>query len=111
MRAAGCLVLPSRFEPWGVVVHEATIAGLPVITTEACGAARRLVFDGHNGRVIAAGDDEALADALVEHTSSTPEQRRRQSARSQQLSVQMSPDRWVETLVTGTNRALAARPS
>ena len=31
---AGCLVMPSVFEPWGVAIHEATSAGLPVICTE-----------------------------------------------------------------------------
>ncbi len=30
---SGCLVLPSLFEPWGVVLHEAAAAGLAVICT------------------------------------------------------------------------------
>ena len=49
LERAGCLVLPSRFEPWGVVVHEAAAAGLPIVCTPVCGAATRLVLDGYNG--------------------------------------------------------------
>ncbi|HEX6568379.1 MAG TPA: glycosyltransferase, partial [Acidimicrobiales bacterium] len=53
---SGCLVLPSRFEPWGVVVHEAVTAGLPVVCTWVCGAASRLVLDGYNGAVVSPDD-------------------------------------------------------
>ena len=49
---AGCLVLPSRHEPWAVVIHEAASAGLPVVCTRACGASTRLVLDGLNGAVV-----------------------------------------------------------
>ena len=34
----GCLVVPSRFEPWGVVIAEAAASGMPIIATDACGA-------------------------------------------------------------------------
>ena len=33
LQDAGCLLLPSRFETWGVVVHEAIASGLAVICT------------------------------------------------------------------------------
>ena len=62
---SGCLVLPSRFEPWGVVVHEAAAAGLPVVCTSVAGAASRLVLDGYNGVVVPPGDPGALARALL----------------------------------------------
>jgi glycosyltransferase involved in cell wall biosynthesis len=64
------LVLPSiptaTFrEPWGLVVNEAMNQGLPVIATDAVGAAAGgLVRDGRNGLVVPAGDSTALADAI-----------------------------------------------
>ena len=64
------LVLPSiptaTFrEPWGLVVNEAMNRGLPVIATDAVGAAAGgLVRDGRNGLVVPAGDSSALAGAL-----------------------------------------------
>lgn len=38
MQSASAFILPSRFEPWGVVVQEAAASGLPLILSEACGA-------------------------------------------------------------------------
>ena len=61
--AADAFVLPSRFDPWGVVVLEALIAGLPVIGTDSCGAVRDLIAP-QNGFRCAAGDVIGLADAL-----------------------------------------------
>lgn len=43
------LVLPSKSEPWGLVVNEAMVCGLPVIVSETCGCADDLVRDGVNG--------------------------------------------------------------
>jgi glycosyltransferase involved in cell wall biosynthesis len=67
---ADVLVVPSiptrTFrEPWGLVVNEAMNRGLPVIASDAVGAAAGgLVRDGHNGLIVPAGDPVALAGAL-----------------------------------------------
>lgn len=68
--AADVLVVPSiptrTFrEPWGLVVNEAMNRKLPVICSDAVGAAAGgLVRDGHNGIVVPAGEPVALAAAL-----------------------------------------------
>jgi glycosyltransferase involved in cell wall biosynthesis len=68
--AADVLVLPSISmptfrEPWGLVANEAMNRGLPVIASDAVGAAAGgLVRDDRNGLVVAAGDAVALAAAL-----------------------------------------------
>jgi glycosyltransferase involved in cell wall biosynthesis len=68
--AADVLVVPSiqtrTFrEPWGLVVNEAMNRGLPVIASDAVGAAAGgLVRDGRNGVIVPAGDAIALAVAL-----------------------------------------------
>lgn len=46
---AGCFVLPSVREPWGLVVNEAMAAALPVLVSSNCGCARDLVEEGSNG--------------------------------------------------------------
>ncbi|MET0448152.1 MAG: glycosyltransferase, partial [Aeromicrobium sp.] len=65
MREASCLVVPSRIDPYGVIVHEGAVSGLPIVTTYKVGAAPGLVQDGQNGWVVAADDAEALATAMV----------------------------------------------
>jgi glycosyltransferase involved in cell wall biosynthesis len=52
MHESRCLILPSRWEPWGVVIHEAAAAGLPIIATYPCGATTMFVRDGVNGYVV-----------------------------------------------------------
>jgi glycosyltransferase involved in cell wall biosynthesis len=62
---ADAFVLPSRDEPWGVVVNEALACGTPVIASDAVGAAEDLITDGVNGLIVPAGDTAALAGALT----------------------------------------------
>jgi glycosyltransferase involved in cell wall biosynthesis len=57
-------VLPSRFEPWGLVVNEVMNAGRPVIVSDRVGAAPDLVEDGANGFIYPSGDVAALASRL-----------------------------------------------
>jgi glycosyltransferase involved in cell wall biosynthesis len=67
---ADCFVLPSVTmpngkEPWGLVVNEAMNQGLPVIATEAVGAAAGgLVQSGVNGFIVPERDSDALAQAI-----------------------------------------------
>lgn len=46
---ADVLVLPSESEPWGLVVNEAMICGLPVLVSETSGCIEDLVKIGQNG--------------------------------------------------------------
>jgi glycosyltransferase involved in cell wall biosynthesis len=54
-------------EPWGLVANEAMHQRLPVIATDAVGAAAGgLVRDRRNGLVVPAGDAHALSRALTQ---------------------------------------------
>jgi glycosyltransferase involved in cell wall biosynthesis len=61
---ATVFVLPSRDEPWGLVVNEVMNAGRAVIVSDDVGCQPDLVEDGVEGCVFAAGDVAALTDAL-----------------------------------------------
>ena len=61
---ADVFVLPSRHEPWGLIVNEAMSAGCAVIVSSDVGAAVDLVRDGIEGFVYPVGDIAALAGAL-----------------------------------------------
>lgn len=45
----GVFVLPSRFEPWGVVVHEYAASGFPLLLSNAVGAKEQFLQEGKNG--------------------------------------------------------------
>lgn len=58
-------VLPSVFEPWGLVVNEAMNAGRAVVVSDRVGCGPDLVEPGVNGHLFKAGDVGALRDALA----------------------------------------------
>lgn len=62
---ADALVLPSLHDGWGVVINQAFGAGLPVIASDAVGAAIDLVRHGENGLIVPAGDVPALQEAIL----------------------------------------------
>lgn len=62
---ADVFVLPSRHEPWGLIVNEAMASGCPVIASSDVGAAPDLIRDGVTGYTYPVGDLNALADALA----------------------------------------------
>jgi len=60
---SGVFVLPSIFEPWGLVINEAMNLGCAVIVSDQVGCAPDLVHDD-NGWVFPAGDVSALESVL-----------------------------------------------
>lgn len=61
---ASVFVLPSRHEPWGLIVNEVMNAGRAVIISDDVGCQPDLVTDGVEGCIFPAGDVGALTDAL-----------------------------------------------
>ena len=51
-KAADLFVLPTREDVWGLVVNEALSNGVPVITSDQCGAGLELIVDDYNGYVV-----------------------------------------------------------
>jgi glycosyltransferase involved in cell wall biosynthesis len=64
--SAGCFVLPSLREPWGLVANEAMCCSLPVLVSARCGSAADLVEPGVNGFTFDPTDINALAGLLFE---------------------------------------------
>ncbi len=107
--ACDALVLPSIAtrtfrEPWGLVINEAMNRGLPVIVSDAVGAAAGgLVRDEINGLVVEAGDSDALAHAIV-RLADDPRLRARLGAQGARDVRAYSYDAWAE----GFSAALAS---
>jgi len=69
---ATIFVLPSRHEPWGLIVNEVMNAGRAVIVSDDVGSQPDLITDGVEGCVFPAGDVAALTAAL-QRALATPE--------------------------------------
>lgn len=61
---ADVFVLPSRHEPWGLIVNESMASGCPVIVSTDVGCHADLITDGVEGCVYPVGDIPALTQAL-----------------------------------------------
>ena len=72
--ASGAFVLPSRYEPWGVVAHEFSAAGLPMVMSEAVGARTQFLIDHLNGYTFYRNSAEDLAQKLAQLSSLETEQ-------------------------------------
>ena len=81
---ADFFVLPSRFEPWGLVVNEAMAAGLPVVVTDRVGCGPDLVRHGVTGLVVPAASVTALGKAL-ETLCAEVDRRAHMGSRARQL--------------------------
>jgi glycosyltransferase involved in cell wall biosynthesis len=64
-------VLPSVFEPWGLVINEAMNASKAVIASDMVGSSLDLIHSGINGYVFKSGDVSDLA-AIMKVTLSDP---------------------------------------
>ena len=57
-------VLPSQWEPWGLVVNEAMACAAPVVVSEGAGSSRDLIEEGKTGFTYPPEDTARLAEIL-----------------------------------------------
>lgn len=101
MQAAAAFVLPSRFEPWGVVVQEAAASGLPLVLSDQVGAGVHLMRRNWNGYSFPAGSSDHLASALVSMHHLSDDKRADMARNSVMLSRQYTPERWSDVFMSG----------
>ena len=64
------LILPTRYDGWGMVIYEAASIGKALIATDRCGAAYHIIVDGLNGFRVKAGDVNVLGLAMRKYLDS-----------------------------------------
>jgi glycosyltransferase involved in cell wall biosynthesis len=62
--AANVVVVPSHFEPWGLVVNEAMAVGRPVIAADCVGCIDDLIHHQKNGWIFQTGSVDQLRQAM-----------------------------------------------
>ncbi|MCB0746313.1 MAG: glycosyltransferase [Ignavibacteriae bacterium] len=92
---ASIFCLPSLYEPWGVVLHEAAVAGLPILCSYECGASDSFVRDGYNGLKF----EKNMTDKLKYLMEKTPNQLREFGDNSRKLGHDFNPQIWAETIL------------
>ena len=103
IKETGVFVLPSAFEPWGVVVHEFASAGYPIICSNKVGAAEQFVLPNKNGFIIAANDKTELKNALKKIVSLSDAELLQMGEQSFGSAKQITPEIWKQSLLKLVN--------
>lgn len=104
LRRGTCLLLPSRFEPWGVIVHEAAAAGMALVCSSRVGAAVHLLQDGWNGHLVPPDRPDLLTARMLDVAGYAPRRLQSMSEASRLLSAQYTPQGWARNLAERTSR-------
>ena len=92
-RQARFLVLPSLFEAWGLVVHEAALCGCGLVLSDRVGSADDLATP-INGVVFKAGDGDDLLRALQQAAAFDDARLCAAEAELRRLAQAFGPDRF-----------------
>jgi glycosyltransferase involved in cell wall biosynthesis len=101
LKTTGVFVLPSRFEPWGVVVHEIATAGFPMVCSTAIGGTTRFLEEGKNGYLFENKNKDSLKKALKRIMNLSDNELRAMSEHSHQLGVSYNPEMWAAQVIGG----------
>ena len=63
-KIANIFILTTRHDEWGLVINEALAKGVPIITTNRCGAGLEIIKDYENGFLIKVDDTKELVKKI-----------------------------------------------
>jgi len=107
---AGCFILPSIKEPWGLVVNEAMAAGLPILASKRCGCAADLVRNGSNGFTFNPADAQELTGLMQRMAALSDHERVAMGTASREIISDWTPEVWAEQLCRAVRAAVAIAP-
>ena len=91
-------ILPSSFEPWGLVVNEAMAAGLPVALSDQCGCADDFAEPG-SPFLFDASDEKSIAIVLNKISKLSPLEIKELGKKSQLKVENFSPQLWAKNFL------------
>jgi glycosyltransferase involved in cell wall biosynthesis len=95
---SGVFILPSHFEPWGVVVHEYAAAGFPILCSTKVGASEVFLEDTINGFSFAPGNKSEIKNVLNKVIQMDEKKLIEMSVKSHQISAKINNETWTASL-------------
>ena len=93
-----CSVVPSRYEPWGVVTHEAAFFGIPLIVSDMVNSREKFAIAGDNAVEFVSGNVMSLTNALKQMIDLPVEEVEVMRKRSLELGTSINQRTWTATL-------------
>jgi len=103
LKKGGVFCLPSTFEAWGVVIHEAAALGYPMVISSDCGAATEFLIPGYNGYLFSHRKEGDLHNALLKITTLNEITLQKFSDRSYILSQKINSETTAASLMSVLN--------
>ncbi|RLV60389.1 glycosyltransferase family 1 protein [Parashewanella curva] len=94
----GCL--PSSHEQWGVVIHEFTAMGMPLLLSDECGAASEFLINDANGYSFESNNVISLSEKMKSFISMSNSQFELMSNKSKSLSKRITPELTIDSLLS-----------
>ena len=107
LEKASAFILPSIYEPWGVVVHEMASLGKPLILSTAVGAKQDLLVEGKNGYSFNPHSTEDLKTQLLKIFNASHDELQSMGNESAALALQFSSGIWVTQFTKILNASCA----
>jgi len=90
-------ILPSIYEPWGVVVNEFCVSGYPVLLSDKIGA-RTALLNG-NGNLFEAGNEEAMMVRMQEALNWSAEELKAYQQKSHLLGMALNESQYADAIL------------
>lgn len=100
IRHTGVFVLPSHFEPWGVVIHEFAAAGFPIICSSEVGAHTAFVENDLNGYIYDPQLAGELKQALKKIMCIDSDKLYEMGKKSNDKAKLITPSSWAKQLIS-----------
>jgi len=79
-------------------------AGLPLVTSDVCGASTRFLKKSYNGYLFKSGDHDDLKKKILAMMQLDEEERKQMCERSNQLAHQITPAIWANNIMSVLER-------
>jgi glycosyltransferase involved in cell wall biosynthesis len=99
MMRSTCLILPSKAEPYGVVLLEAAAVGSLIIATDRVGAIEQTIQEGINGYVVPSNSPRLMAEAMLKTTQLDSQQLESGHNESIQRAKFFTPEAWAKRVL------------
>lgn len=99
LKNTGVFVLPSHFEPWGLVVHEHAAAGFPLLLSSNVGAATTFLTESKNGFIFESHEISDIKRVLKQIISLNSSELIKMGEVSHNAAQKINPEAWVKQVL------------
>ncbi len=92
LNQSSAFILPSKYEPWGVVVHEVASAGRLLICSTKVGAVDAFLVDGYNGFTLNEVSEDSMVKSLEKLLAIPDLELIKMAQNSRNLALRITPE-------------------